>query len=240
MHQEIKFKKKTDRINHLAVFRRHGINRPFRPDSPDATTSGDNVASVPSFALFRLAGRPTSGEAGYSIPAGNGAASYSCRLLLWRCIVSEGLVPSPASSSSGKGVSSWSWCGTGGTTGCGLLRNTSIIYCVCICAGIAMGNWRSACSGLSKSGRRCSAVLCPDEGGEFPGDYSITVSVGFFLKRRGFSKTRTGGSTDIPITPLDCVRERCGRLRSEFGSPSNGASSSLSVSFPSSSSCTCA
>ena len=154
--------------HHLAVFRLHGINLPFRPDSPEATTSGDNGASVPSFALLctvplRLAGRPTSGEAGYSIPTGNGAASYSC--LLWRCIVSEGLVPSPATWSSSSG-NSW---GCGGI-GCGLLRNTSM-YCVCICAGIAMGSWRSACSGLSRSARRCSAVLCPDEGGEFPGDY---------------------------------------------------------------------
>ena len=40
-----------------------------------------------------------------------------------------------------------------------------------ICTGIASGSWRSACSGLSKSGRRWSAVLFPDEGGEFPGDW---------------------------------------------------------------------
>lgn len=176
--------------HHLAVFRLHGINRPFKPDKPDATASGDNGAS-PSFATafvinvpLRRAGLPTSGEAGYSIPAGRGAASYcACACLCARecewgaCIVSA--VASPASSSSGRGVKGRS-CSPPplacfGAAGCGLLREPENMSMYGICTGIASGSWRSACSGLRRSARRCSAVLCPDEGGEFPGDLGRSI-----------------------------------------------------------------
>ena len=82
----------TTSRHHLAVFRRQGISRPFRPDSPDGTASGDSGASPPSFVFVctlplrrgsappgRAPGWPTRGEAGYSMPIGSGAASYSYR-----------------------------------------------------------------------------------------------------------------------------------------------------------------
>jgi hypothetical protein len=167
--------------HHLAVFRRQGIiNRPFKPDSPVATTSGDSGASAPSFAfggivpLLRGIAPPTSGEAGYSIPMGRGAASYPpprCARdwwWCWRC--KSGL--KPASSSSGRGVSGRSSCCCCGAGGCGLLREEEKMLMCGICTGIARdcGSCRSACSGLRRSARRCSAVLFPDEGGEPPGD----------------------------------------------------------------------
>ncbi len=92
---------------------------------------------------------------------------------------------SPASSSSGRGVSGrscsslacrWGRCRGGG--GCGLLRDAEKMSMCGMCTGIASGRRRSACSGLSRSGRRWSAVLFPDEGGEPPGDWQGLSFIG--------------------------------------------------------------
>lgn len=66
---------------------------------------------------------------------------------------------------------------------------------------VGMGRWRSACSGLRRSGWCC--VLLPEEGGESSGDWG-TRRMGQVGRGLGREKDlRTGGSTEMPM--LDCV-----------------------------------
>ena len=60
--------------------------------------------------------------------------------------------------------------------GCGLLRDPEKMSMYGLWTGIASGRVRSACSGLSRSGRRWSAMLSPNEGGEPPGEGGSTAN----------------------------------------------------------------
>jgi hypothetical protein len=69
--------------NYLAVFLRHG-SRFFRPKKPDGMLRGDSGASLSPALIFpgTLYAAACSGDAGYSMPAGTGAASYMYRFAL--------------------------------------------------------------------------------------------------------------------------------------------------------------